>query len=132
MKSPVASSALGLPTLMLSNLYGKKFARTLRRNARPHHQQAFAGIKNGLGRMPRSAKSPVHGDLWWQLATWTAPSPQLFFVTDRQSGTRFLIDTGAEVSVIPPSRKDKQHKHPLDYVTWHRHFNASWMTYSMA
>ena len=38
------------------------------------------------------------------------PLPQLFFVMDHQSGTRFLIDTGAEVSVIPPSRKDKQHK----------------------
>ena len=38
------------------------------------------------------------------------PLPQLFFVTDRQSGTRFLIDSGAEVSVIPPSRMDKQHK----------------------
>ena len=31
------------------------------------------------------------------------PTPsRLFFVTDRTSGTRFLVDTGAQVSVIPP------------------------------
>ena len=28
---------------------------------------------------------------------------RLFFVTDRQSGLRFLVDTGAEVSVLPVS-----------------------------
>ena len=29
---------------------------------------------------------------------------RLFMVTDRTSGVRFLVDTGAEVSIIPPSR----------------------------
>ena len=33
--------------------------------------------------------------------------PTLFFITDRDSGTRFLIDTRAQVSVIPPSAKDR-------------------------
>ena len=28
---------------------------------------------------------------------------RLFFVTDRSSGLRFLVDTGAEVSVLPVS-----------------------------
>ena len=38
------------------------------------------------------------------------PTPsRLFFVTDKHSGTRFLIDTGAEVSVFPASETDKHH-----------------------
>ena len=38
----------------------------------------------------------------------TGPTPsRLFFITDRDLGTRFLIDTGAQVSVIPPSAKDR-------------------------
>ncbi len=37
-------------------------------------------------------------------------SNRLFFVTDRQTGTRFLVDTGAEVSVIPPSRMERKRK----------------------
>ena len=32
---------------------------------------------------------------------------RLFFISDRSSGLRFLVDTGAEVSVIPPSRTDR-------------------------
>ena len=31
----------------------------------------------------------------------------LFFVIDRITGTHFLVDTGAEVSVIPPSPADR-------------------------
>ena len=35
------------------------------------------------------------------------------FVTDRRTGVRFLVDTGAEVSVLPPSRQDRnRHHHP--------------------
>lgn len=33
----------------------------------------------------------------------------LFHITDRSTGTRFLIDTGAEVSVVPPSRTKRKH-----------------------
>ena len=36
----------------------------------------------------------------------------LFYVTDRSPGFRFLVDTGAKVSVIPPSATD--HKHQQD------------------
>ena len=28
---------------------------------------------------------------------------RLFYIKDRTSGLRFLVDTGAEVSVLPPS-----------------------------
>ena len=31
----------------------------------------------------------------------------LFFISDHPSGLRFLVNTGAEVSVIPPSRTDR-------------------------
>ena len=34
-------------------------------------------------------------------------SSRLFHITDRHSGLRFLIDTGAQVSVIPPSPADR-------------------------
>lgn len=37
----------------------------------------------------------------------------LFYVTDRDSGTRFLVDTGAAVSVIPANTADKRHLLPL-------------------
>ena len=33
---------------------------------------------------------------------------RLFHVTDRSTGTRFLVDTGAEVSVVPPSRTERK------------------------
>ena len=35
---------------------------------------------------------------------------RLFYVTDRSNGFRFLVDTGAEVSVIPPSATDCKHR----------------------
>ena len=35
---------------------------------------------------------------------------RLFYVTDRSNGYRFLVDTGAEVSVIPPSATDRKHR----------------------
>uniref|UniRef100_A0A1X7TI82 Peptidase A2 domain-containing protein n=1 Tax=Amphimedon queenslandica TaxID=400682 RepID=A0A1X7TI82_AMPQE len=44
------------------------------------------------------------------LTATSAPGPinsRLFFITDKSSGRRFLVDTGAEVSVLPPSKADK-------------------------
>ena len=35
-------------------------------------------------------------------------SSRLFYITDRNTGTRFLVDIGADVSVLPPSSADKQ------------------------
>ena len=46
----------------------------------------------------------------------TGPLPsRLFYVQDRSSGTQFLVDTGSEVCVIPPSPSD--HKHNNDKLT---------------
>ncbi|XP_064489680.1 uncharacterized protein LOC135401277 [Ornithodoros turicata] len=39
-------------------------------------------------------------------------SPRLFYITDRGSGARFLVDTGAEVCVIPASRDDQKRTPP--------------------
>ena len=43
-------------------------------------------------------------------ATSTAgeQASRLFYVMDKYTGQRFLVDTGAEVSVIPPNRTDKR------------------------
>ena len=38
-----------------------------------------------------------------------------FFISERESHNRFLIDTGAKVSVLPPTKKDKlQRQQGLD------------------
>ena len=34
---------------------------------------------------------------------------RLFYVTDNHTGLRFLVDTGAEISVIPPFAADRTH-----------------------
>lgn len=36
---------------------------------------------------------------------------RLFYVRDTHTQLRFLIDTGSEVSVIPPSPRDRKHPH---------------------
>ena len=38
---------------------------------------------------------------------------RLFYITDRNLGLQFLIDTGAQVSVVPPSPKDRPSPNPL-------------------
>ena len=35
---------------------------------------------------------------------------RLFYVTDSHTGLRFLVDTGAEISVVPPSALDRKHR----------------------
>ena len=39
----------------------------------------------------------------------TPHTSRLFYISDRKTGTRFLVDTGAEVSVIPPTKAEKLH-----------------------
>ena len=34
---------------------------------------------------------------------------RLFYVTDSLTGLRFLVDTGAEISVVPSSALDRKH-----------------------
>ena len=41
------------------------------------------------------------------------PHSRLFYVTDPITGTRFLVDTGADVSVLPPARADRKTISPL-------------------
>ena len=54
----------------------------------------------------RQTTRPVaSGDEHWPITK----SPVLYYVTDRHSGLRFLVDTGAEASVIPAS--GTEHKH---------------------
>ena len=40
------------------------------------------------------------------------PISRLFYVTDRSTGLRLLVDTGADVSVIPPSHADRKRPQP--------------------
>ena len=52
------------------------------------------------------------------LAATNAPGQcpsRLFFIKDLHTHTRFLVDTGSEVSVVPPS--STAHKHPPDKLT---------------
>ena len=42
-------------------------------------------------------------------ATSHLPS-RLLYISDRKTGRRFLVDTGAEVSVTPPTAADRKHK----------------------
>ena len=44
-------------------------------------------------------------------ATGSTPS-RLFYVRDAHTNTSFLVDTGSEVSVIPPTVSDRNHSHP--------------------
>ena len=41
---------------------------------------------------------------------------RLFFVTDYANGFRFLVDTGAEISIIPPSRTDRLHRQANQFL----------------
>ena len=36
---------------------------------------------------------------------------RLFYIADHSSGLRFLVDTGAQVSVIPPTPAQRKHTH---------------------
>ena len=58
---------------------------------------------------------PAVGKLPSQRLAATSPTgplnnhSRLFYVTDRTTGTRFLVDTGADVSVLPPTPAVKRH-----------------------
>ena len=47
------------------------------------------------------------------MATGAADHQQpsrLFYVTDHPTGLQFLVDTGAEVSIVPPTPTDRLHR----------------------
>ena len=59
--------------------------------------------------MPEGVKRPGQA-----LAATGVPGlvpSRLFYVTDRSCGICFLVDTGAEVSVLPPSHTERKHPH---------------------
>ena len=63
------------------------------------------GKRDGLPLKAASVESPSSG--------------RLFYVTERHTKVRFLIDTGAEVSVVPPTmedRRQRQESPPLQAV----------------
>ena len=76
----------------------------------------FAGITLNLVTVLGSASHPVQSR-WKTLRSaasgdrrhWPHPS-HLFYIMDKSSGYRFLIDTGAEISAIPPSHSDSKYR----------------------
>lgn len=60
--------------------------------------------------MPVAGK--LHGQSLVAASDIGQPRSRLFFVRDRITGTRFLVDTGAEVSVLPPSHVERRQKSP--------------------
>lgn len=55
------------------------------------------------------------------------PTSRLFYVTDTITGMQFLVDTGAEVSVMPPSRSDRRRQ--PDHLTLQAANDAPIKTY---
>lgn len=52
------------------------------------------------------------------------PSKRLL-VTDRRTGIRFLVDTGADVSVLPLNRRrDAYHRPSVIRCEWHKNYNT--------
>ena len=72
-----------------------------------------------------SGKRPVQ-PLMVTSVTGQQPS-RLFQVTDSHTGLHFLVDTGVEISVIPPSTSD--HKHHKDSFSLQVVNNTSIATY---
>ncbi len=77
--------------------------------------QALCWYHQKYGTAAKKCKPPcdwVKGTGHTLAATGVAghSSSRLFFVSDKSSGTRFLVDTGADVSVIPPTQADRSHR----------------------
>ncbi|XP_065067489.1 uncharacterized protein LOC135693039 [Rhopilema esculentum] len=62
----------------------------------------------GRSRSRSTSRKRRHQQLRATSSAGLASSSRLFYITDRTTGTRFLVDTGADVSVLPPSSADKQ------------------------
>ncbi len=51
------------------------------------------------------------------MASDGGPNPsRLFYIHDRLSGLRFLVDTGAQVSIIPPSPSERNRSQEHSYL----------------
>ena len=73
-----------------------------------------AGTIVNLGTQLSVARSHVHGCQTSRLVATELASPvslsscHLFYITDRNTGTHYFVDTGSEVSIIPPSIHDRK------------------------
>ena len=70
----------------------------------PHPRTRSAGTTLNLAKLPRSARTFVAGETPSDSCWPKSQSPFL-----RKWQTRFLVDTGSEVSAIPPSPPDCRH-----------------------
>jgi len=50
------------------------------------------------------------------VATTAGGSSSLFYVRDRLSNRNLLVDTGAEISVLPPSAKERYYNAPGPFL----------------
>ncbi|XP_064468723.1 uncharacterized protein LOC135383010 [Ornithodoros turicata] len=104
MASPMRSSALRVPLPQSTPFTSSASARRVHRpllvppavRLRGPSVHATIYLDGKLAQRPLAASTVS-----------TTPSSRLFYVVDRPSKTRFLVDTGAEVSVIPASGSDK-------------------------
>ena len=85
------------------------------------HRQICVGIISVSVMQPRSAKlHALRRKLESRSLMATAGTgvkhyfSRLFYITDRGTNRQFLVDTGAEISVIPPSTTDRAN--PQDMV----------------
>ena len=85
-----------------------------------HPRLPSAGTTKRLGKLLRSTRSPATGKrLGWALAVTgisgppqPSPSSRQFFICDTHMHTCFVVDTGSEVSAIPPTHADHRQTRP--------------------
>jgi hypothetical protein len=83
----------------------------------PRPRTHSVGIMQGLVKRPRNARKLLQGQ---SLAVTGATGPncsRLFHVHDANTHMRFLVDTGSEVSVLPPSSTDRQQPDKLSLTS---------------
>ncbi|XP_037520478.1 uncharacterized protein LOC119397110 [Rhipicephalus sanguineus] len=64
---------------------------------------ALQSLQASGSQSTRRSATQQQRQLCWYHRKFAESHPSVFFLTDREKGTRFLVDTGAEVSVVPAS-----------------------------
>ena len=111
LRQEVAELKIMMQTLQVTS---KPPRRRLRSPAPPRQPQDLCWYHAKYGEDARKCKLPCSksGQTPAKVAANSTngllPS-HLFFVTDSNSGYHFLVDTGAEVSVLPPSGTERKH-----------------------
>ena len=101
-------------TDMLSDGIRKLFRKEFNTILQAQHRsrpRSFSN-SNGWGRDRSRRRSPSRRRSCWgqSLVPTSAAGPRtgrLLYITDRKSRLRFLVDTGSEVSIIPPSKSER-------------------------